>query len=256
MSDRRIQLLENGHAYGTAKFHTKREALLGDEIMQGEPVRKVTLRYADGTERTGYIANRTMAQFRFYGDHPAKASVYLGNPADIIEQLPVGTTLYTIRRNTREWNCEGCFGGDGHSAYVGKWVGLGWGGSKRSTKKLVSDLRRNANIIGFVVQDKTFRDNMPDTVALPVPGAPEAAPAAPTLPQAPQGELEAVMMELREAVGFLRSDRDRDFAGSLLAYYTRTGKLSPKQWPHAKRLADKAMQAAPRGFGQHVIGNL
>ena len=67
-------------------------------------------------------------------------------------------------------------------------------------------------------------------------------------------ELDVVMVELREAAGFLRSDRDRDFANSLLSYYLRTGTLTGKQRPHALRLAKTAMRSAPRSFGAHVIG--
>ncbi len=61
------------------------------------------------------------------------------------------------------------------------------------------------------------------------------------------------IVELREAVGFL-STRDRDFAGSLLGQFTRSGRLSEKQWEWVAKLGDRAMNAAPRDFAFHVLG--
>ena len=69
-------------------------------------------------------------------------------------------------------------------------------------------------------------------------------------------EMRCVFVELQEACGFLRMDGDRDFAGSLLTYYQRHERWTARQSPHAKRLADKAMQSAPRGFHHHIIGAL
>lgn len=257
----RLRISDMGHAYGKANRTTQADPVFGDTIQMGEAIRKCTVTLRDGTTRTGYVANRTIGLFSFCDDH---SPAYFGNPADIVDQLPEGTTLWTLEQGQKEWTRQGKL--EATRRYNGKdfvdggvkWV-KGYS-STRSSKKLASDLRRNKRILGFVLDSgervhRNIRTALPEGVKAPAPVTARAAADA-ALEAPKQGELVCVMTELREAVGFLRSDRDRDFAGSLLGYYQRAGKLTPKQWPHAKRLADKAMRAAPRGFGQHIVGIL
>lgn len=56
---------------------------------------------------------------------------------------------------------------------------------------------------------------------------------------------------LQEAMGFLRTDRDQDFAGSLLAQLCSRGRLSEKQWEWVTKLADRAIRSAPRSIADH-----
>ena len=58
---------------------------------------------------------------------------------------------------------------------------------------------------------------------------------------------------LREARGFLRSQRDLDFALSLLRQHASKGRLSNKQWYWVGKLAEKAMMAAPPTFAMQVL---
>jgi hypothetical protein len=88
------------------------------------------------------------------------------------------------------------------------------------------------------------------TADLTTRGASQAIDALLAIP-APRAEV-TLSPERQQAIAVLREHaralpaRDQAFAASLLAHYDRRGDLSPRQWPHAERLAATLAEVVER----------